>query len=244
MKARPKQRFPWISVSAVAAVLVVGVMAWLQIPVAPPSSKTGVPMPILGITPFNPKAAADVQAEQLAAYDPTPLFLPTAMNSGQKTSVADERRVVGGPFATLEPQLVFNKDKADLVFPALTSVPAGPVQGLTLADRREVPLVMGRTDGVGEKLSNRAGYLEAVRADGGRVVLALALSETANRPQGDWQPMELLGAVSRFGLVGGLVVTVSSGSDAVDDYFSAQLTRTVRVGERLSPGFYTFKIGP
>ena len=86
--------------------------------------------------------------------------------------------------------------------------------------------------------------MEAVEVGDNRVVLTLPLPETGDTPKGDWQPLELLGVVSRFGQVGGLMVTTSSGSDAVDDYFSTRLTRIVRVGERLPSGFYTFRIGP
>ena len=241
---RAKQRFPWVPVGAAAAVLVVGVAAWLQIPVVTPEAKTGAAMPRLVITRPDPGAKAAVLAEQLAAYDPTPLFLPTVMNSGQTTLPFGEKANAGGPFLDLEPLLVFDKQKADLTFPAIVAVPAGPVQGLTLANRREVPLVIGRTDYAGEQLPSRSGFMEAVRNGDNRVVLTLALPEAPLRPQVDWQPMELLGAISTSGLVGDLVVTVSSGSDVVDDYFSRQLARTVRVGERLQPGFYTFRVGP
>ena len=239
-----KQRFPWVVVSAAAAVVVVGVTAWLQIPVVTPAVKTGVPVPTLGFMRLDPKAAADVLAEQLAAYDPTPLFLPTGMNSQGKKLSAEEQANTGGPFSDLPPQLVFGKDRTNLEFAPIIEVPAGPVHGLALTDRREMPLAMGRADAVGGKLPGRSGVLEAVRAADHRVVFTQALPETDKQPEGDWQPMELLGAVSRFGLAGGLVVTVSSGSDAMDDYFNAQLTQVLRVGERLPPGFYTFRVGP
>ncbi len=239
-----KQRFPWIQVSAVASVLVLGVVAWLQIPVPAPAPKADKPMPVLGFVRLDPAARAEVMAEQLAAYDPTPLFLPTAMSSGQKTLFSEEKTNADGPFVTLPPQLVFSKEKANLVFKPVVDAPSGPVQGLALTDLHAFPLAIGRSDEVGEALVNRAGYLEAVKSGDGQIVLSLSLPETAKRPQGDWQPMELIGAVSGFGLVGGLLVTVSSGSDAVDDYFSAQLTKAVRIGERLPSGFYTFRIGP
>ena len=242
MKA--KQRFPWVVVAAVAAVVVVGVTAWLQIPVVMPMAKTGMPVPMLGFTRLDPAAAADVITEQLAAYDPTPLFLPTAMNSHGKKLSTEERANAGGPFTDLDPQLVFNKDRANLEFSPIIDVPTSPVRGLALTDCRERPLAMGRTDEVGAALPGRSGFLEAVRVRDNRVVLTLTLPETDKQPEVDWQPMQLLGSVSRFGLVGGLVVTISSGSDAMDDYFNAQLTRVLRVGERLPPGFYTFRVGP
>ena len=238
-----KQRFPWVSVSAVAAVLVVGVVVWLQIPRAPMSSQQGVSLPTLGFTKLDPSRTPEILAEQLAAYDPTPLFLPTAMNSSPPASLTDAQRNAEGPFAPLKASFIFAKGDASLNFPPDIAVPTSFVQGLDLADKRGTPLFLGRMDSVGKKLPHRVGYLEVVEAGSGRVVLSLSL-DTAAGPQGDWQPMELLGAVSRFGQVGSLVVTVSSGSDDVDDYFGSQLTQVVRIGARLPPGFYVFRIGP
>jgi len=155
---RARQRFPWIPVSAGAAVLVVGVAAWLQIPPAVPTPRAGEPMPALDFTRFDARAGEGALAERLAAYDPTPLFLPTPMNSGQKVLASEERRDTNGPFADLPPGLVFNESKADLDFPPIVAVPADPVEGLALADRREVPLVLGRTDGAGGNSRSGRGF--------------------------------------------------------------------------------------
>ena len=238
-----KQRFPWVSVSAVVAVMVVGVVVWLQIPQFPINSQQRASLPSLGFTKLDPSRTAEVLAEQLAAYDPTPLFLPTAMNSSQTAFLTDEQRNAEGPFAPLKTFFIFPEGDAGLNFPPTIAVPTSSVQGLDMADKRELPLFLGRMDSVGKKLSARVGYLEALEAGSGRVVLSLPL-DGADGPPGDWQPMELLGAVSRFGQVGSLVVTVSSGSDDVDDYFGSLLSQIVRVGARLSPGFYAFRIGP
>ena len=241
-----KQRFPWIQVSAAASVLVVGVVAWLQIPISTPAPAPEVDKPtlLLGFVRLDPAARVEVMTEQLAAYDPTPLFMPTAMGGVQKIMFSEEKTNADGPFAALPPRFVFNKVKASLVFKPVVDEPLGPMQGLSLTDSRAFPLAIGRSDEVGGALANRAGYLEAARSGDGQVVFSLSFPETAKRPQGDWQPMELIGAVSGFGLVGGLQVTVSSGSDAVDDYFSDQLTQAVKIGDRLPSGFYTFRIGP
>lgn len=239
-----KQRFPWVQVSAAASVLVVGVVAWLQIPISTPAPEADKSTLLLGFVRLDHAARSEVIAEQLAAYDPTPLFMPTAMGSVQKTMFSEEKTNADGPFAALPPRFIFNKEKASLVFKPVVDAPSGPMQGLSLTDSRAFPLAIGRSDGVGEALANRAGYLEAAKSGDGQVVFSLSLPETAKRPQGDWQPMELIGAVSGFGLVGGLQVTVSSGSDAVDDYFSDQLTQAVKIGDRLPSGFYTFRIGP
>jgi hypothetical protein len=240
---RVKQRFPWVAVSAVAATLVVGIVAWLQIP-SPGRPQSGAPLPALGFTRLDPSHAADVLAEQLAAYDPTPLFLPSEMNSSQALHLSETQRHAEGPFAALKVPLIFTAEKAGLDFPPLVAVPAGPVQGLNLANQQQASLVLGRMESAGKSLAGRGGYLEACEMGSGRVVWTLALPETADGPQGDWQPMELLGAVSRFGQIGSLVVTVSSGSDEVDEYFCSHLAQKIRIAERLPPGFYAFRVGP
>ena len=238
-----KQRFPWVSVSAAVAVLVVGVVVWLQIPQPPTGLAPRALLPTLGLMKFDRSHTPEVLAEQLAAYDPTPLFLPTAMNSGPMGLLADSQYNADGPFTPLSISFVFHEGDARLKFPSSIATPTSPIEGSGMADKRQTLMFLGRMDSVGEKLPPRVGYMEALEAGSGRVVLSLPL-EAADGPQGDWQPMELLGAVSRFGQVGSLVVTVSSGSDDVDDYFGSLLTQVVRIGVRLPSGFYDFRIGP
>jgi hypothetical protein len=56
--------------------------------------------------------------------------------------------------------------------------------------------------------------------------------------------MEFVAAVDPAGLVGPLVPTVRSGVEEVDNFFQNYLARTLRVGERLAPGFYRICVGP
>ena len=56
--------------------------------------------------------------------------------------------------------------------------------------------------------------------------------------------MEFIAAVDTAGLVGPLVPTVRSTDADVDDYFGRYLAETLRVGQRLAPGFYRISVGP
>ena len=56
--------------------------------------------------------------------------------------------------------------------------------------------------------------------------------------------MEFIAAVDAAGLVGSVVPTVSSGAGEVDEYFGRYLADTLRVGQRLAPGFYLISVGP
>lgn len=247
---KPQKRFPWVAAGAAAALLVVGTVAWLQIPAAPksvPSPSGGTALPTLTLTQADGDAgraaSANALAEKLSAYDPTVLFLPSAMNSGQKVFHPEGPSNDGGPFGDLGPRLVFNAQKAALPFPAVAATPAGPVEALTLIARRDAP-VIGRTDGEGGALPARLASVQAARPEDGRVVMALTLPLSAAAPQTDWRPLELVGAVSSTGLVGDLAVSESSGSAEVDAFFAGQLAKGTRVGERLSPGVYVFRVGP
>jgi hypothetical protein len=62
--------------------------------------------------------------------------------------------------------------------------------------------------------------------------------------KGGWAPVEFVARVDAAGLVGPLVVTERSGLEEVDVFFANYLARTLRVGERLAPGFYRICVGP
>ena len=238
-----KQRFPWVAVSAAVSAVVVASVAWLQVPAdSMPGVEAGT-LPALGLTRVGPASPQELLAEQLAAYDPTPMFIPSAMTSSDPELPADCRPWAGGPFAALPPELT---KTGPLKFPPVVPVPAVATDGLRLTERPDVPLSMARGDdsALGQGLAPRLGQLEAVDAESGRVALTLDLPVAADFPAGDWQPLELVGAVTREGLVGELVVTTSSGVDEIDAYFRFHLRKKVRIGVRLPEGFYTFRVGP
>jgi hypothetical protein len=238
---RTTQRFPWVAVSTVVAIVVVGAVAWLQPPSDAPNPAATANRPSLGLARIAPALSGELLAEQLAAYDPTPMFMPSAMNSSDPALPEGVKPGARGPFAIIEPE--FTKT-APLIFPPTVKVSVGSFEGLRLTERAGSPLAMGRLDSEGGGLENRAGRLEAVAASGGNVLLTLDIPSMPVPPEADWQPLELLGAVSRTGLVGELVVTSSSGFSEVDDFFRYQLKRNLRIGERLPEGFYAFRVGP
>ena len=236
-----KQRFPWVAVSAGVAVVIVAAVGWLQLPDGSWLQSAPAGLPSLGLTQIDASLPKELLAEQLAAYDPAPLFIPSPMNSNEPKLPDEAKAGARGPFAALPPELT---KKGPEAFPSPVLVPAAPVDGLRLTERSEAPLALGRGDGSVEPIKTRSGQVEAVNASSGKVVLALDLTALGGLPDGDWQPLELMGAVTRAGLAGDLVVTASSGSDEVDEYFRSHLKKNVRLGDRLSPGFYAFRVGP
>ncbi len=186
-------------------------------------------------------AAGDpVLAEDVALFDPATLFLPTRWNSSY---VAKAVRDPGAAFAAYPPKPVFSESAPLLALPE-PAVPASPAAALA-DDPPGVPLLgFGRVAAAVAPLAARGAFMEVVSAAGGRPILAEALTEAAPPPDAPWQPMEFMAAVDAAGLVGPLVATVSSGAAPVDAYFRRYLADTLKIGVRLSPGFYRISVGP
>lgn len=236
-----KQRFPWVGTSAVAAFGVVIATAGLELPGDFPTPETRASLPALALTGGGAGVSQELLAERLAAYDPAPLFIPSPMGSNDAALPEAVRRGAGGPFASLPPELT---KTGPLQFPSPVVVPRTPVEGLRLTERTDAPLALQRADTAGPAVAGRMARVDAVMADNGRILLTLNLPVAAGLPQTDWQPLELMGAVTRSGLTGDLVVTGSSGSDEIDEFFRSHLRKNVRIGERLPVGFYVFRVGP
>jgi hypothetical protein len=235
------QRFPWVAVSAVVALVLMIVVVALRVPESVDVPVAGPALPSLGLTRFGLDAPAELLAEQLAAYDPTPMYIPSAMNSNMPVIPPEALPGAGGPFAVLPPDLT---KTGVLKYPSSAPIPATAVGGLRLTERADAALVVGRVDTTGRELSSRAGQVEAVAIGGSVATLILDLPASLKVPGGDWQPLDLLGAVTRAGLVGELVVTASSGSEEIDDFFRSHLQKKENIGARLQPGFYAFRVGP
>lgn len=235
-----KQRFPWVAVSGVVALVVIAAVAGLRVPESVDAGRDGSPSTALVLTQRGTGASDTELSEQLAAYDPTPMFIPSEMSSAPVIPY-EAKPGAGGPFSALPPELT---KTGVLKFPPLVPPPTDSVAGLRLTERADAPLAIGRQDGAGQGLAPRTGQIEAVAIDLNRTSLKIDLPASLKVPIVDWQPLELMGAVTRAGLVGELVVTASSGSEEIDEFFRSHLRKNVRIDARLRPGFYAFRVGP
>jgi hypothetical protein len=230
----PKDSSIWI-VAAVTGVVGFCVLAFLVKVPEPHLQEVGKTPPSVGI--LDPVV---VKATMLS--DPTPLFLPTQFNSSRRDYVAREP---GGAFSGFQPKLTFDESQLALRKPADSGIPTSPAESLA-GDPPGAPFLgFGRRDPVTQPLSPRTAYVE-IRASGtGKLVFQAALDD-AHPPARSlpWQPMEFMAAVDPAGLVGPLVPTFRSGVDDVDAYFARYLADTLRVGQRLAPGFYRVVVGP
>jgi hypothetical protein len=174
--------------------------------------------------------------------DPTPLFLPTDFNSSRKDYTPREPV---GSFAGFDPKFAFADAELVLGLPPAATVPSSPAEALS-GDPPGAPYMgFDRSDVVVEPVSPRIAYVDIVNAESGRSVFAAPITDAHPPPASvPWQPMEFIAAVDAAGLVGPVVPTARSGVDDVDAYFSVYLSETLRVGQRLAPGFYRISVGP
>ena len=196
-------------------------------PAAPPGSPVGLVDPVV--------------IERTMLFDLTPLFLPTEYNSSRKDYVPSEP---GSSFTGFAWRRVFADSGLDLRLPEAQAVPANPAEALA-DDPPGAPFIgFGRRDLRVELLPPRGAYVEIVEAASGRRVFGEPVAYAHPPAAAPWRPMEFIAAVDSAGLVGSLVPTVRSGEGEVDEYFGRYLAETLRVGQRLAPGFYLVSVGP
>lgn len=231
----------WTLAGAIAfggVALVVALFRAPENPVRAPGAFSPVP-PVLVRADNGIDVAFD---EHKILADPTPLFLPTRWNAA-RTGVA--RPEPGATFEDYKPTYVAATVEGGLRldFPNPVTIAATPVEAL--ADAPGSLLIgIGRSAMTLPPLSERGAFVEIVADGTGQAVFRQALLDARPPSGGAWQPLEFLAHVNTMGLVGTLALTRRSGVEGVDDYFQRYLVQTLRVGQRLAPGFYRISVGP
>lgn len=198
----------------------------------------------VGLSIINGGAGESLLQQETTLRDPTPLFLPTPLNAGEGAIPTAEQREPGGGFSGYQPKLIFAENELQLQLKSPVAVPGSPVQAFGADQQTAADWGMGRLDSAATPLAKRGAFVEVLAAGDGRSLLAQALTEA--RPPGEtpWQPLQFLVGIDATGVVGSPILTESSRVAAVDRYFQNFVVETLRIGERLGPGFYRISIGP
>ncbi len=256
------RRWVW---AATGAVLVgVAIMALFSLP-KPTPRPTAVRNPSsIGLQKLAPGSALNDEATLL---DPTPLFLPTEWNATQKELAPPEP---SGSFQSfrVQPKWAFAesdfqlgrvasaagtvKTQNSVGLPDPVAVPAQAAEALVPGIPGSWLIGLGRSEPTIKVLAPRGAIVEIVATASGwpalsdqAMVPVQTLAAAARPPQGrSWQAMEFIAAVDAAGLAAPLIMTSRSGVEEVDAYFLDFLVRTLRVGDRLTPGFYRISVGP
>jgi hypothetical protein len=193
------------------------------------------------LQPADGKDAAFDETKTL--IDPTPLFLPTRWNAAPRSVARPEP---GATFENYPPPLssASTNDTLKFSLPPPVAVPATPLEALLADSPAPLFLGFGRADRPQPALPERGAFVKIIAEATGQGVFSQALVDAKPPGEGMWQPMEFLVAVDAAGMVGPLVVARRSDVEGVDNYFQRYLAQTLRVGQRLAPGFYRICVGP
>lgn len=209
------------------------------------SGPTPVAPPKVNIARLEEGMGDRVLREQATMFDPTPLFLPTEWNTGQRPLPAAVQRQPGQVFGTFEPKLMYGEAELTLPVGSERSLPASPVD-LLKESSHDPFLGFGLEDEPLTPLPFRKGFVEVRKVGTGEMVYARNLGGEVAPPTSrlDWQPAEFLVTVTVAGLLGQPADTASSDVEEVDAFFRDYLANTLRLGERLPPGIYRVVVGP
>jgi len=262
-------RWVWAVIGALG--VVVAMMLLLNVARAPVPVATPVrAKPAIELTERAARSALDDEATLL---DPTPLFLPTKWNAAQKDVAPPEpggtfqsyRFPAKQEFAETDLKLgpagsgglpgqppPASRLWTSIDLPDPVAVPQKPADTLASDPPGALALGIGRTDTPVAALPARGAFVEIERADSGEPALpeqamaqVQALAAAAHPPGGrPWMTMEFVAAIDAAGLAAPPAVSTQSGVEEVDVYFQNFLARTLRLGERLAPGFYRISIAP
>ena len=235
-----QKRFPWVAVSAVVALLLIWAVAMLPSVGEAPSLVKDAKLPRLGIARISQGDVTELLTEQIMAYDPAPLFIPSLMNSSGAELPMGIRPGLEGPFDELPARFTRS---VPLSFPSSLKIPRNSIEGLRRTGSYDSLLALARTEEVALKEESVVVGIEIFKVDGGEFVRSVDWSTHTVKKLEDWHPLELMGAVTLEGFVGELVVTTSSGSSEIDDNFRSLLKNNVLFEARLPVGFYTFRVG-
>jgi hypothetical protein len=258
--AGTNRRWMW----AVASALAVVVLVVLLFSVARAPAPTTAPVRAKPAIELAERAAKSALDDEATLLDPTPLFLPTKWNAAQKDVAPPEPggtfqsfRFPAKPgFADADLRLGRTETPAKLWtsidLPAPVAVPEKTAEALAPGASGALSLGFGRTETAIAVMPARGASVEIVASGTGEAALSTqamaqvrALAADARPPAGrPWQTMEFVAAIDAAGLAAPLVTTEHSGVDEVDAYFRNFLVRTLRLGERLAPGFYRISVGP
>ncbi len=179
-------------------------------------------------------------------FDLEPLFLPTTHNASVLSLPVQAIREPGSMSFLVPPKFVISESGGGISLADPIAVPAKPIEVLNLGEAPNPWPEVGRGDVDIVALEHRLAYVEVDSAKNGKILISEAVFNDAvsKPPTDDWAPMEFLVAIDTSGLVGEPVTTSSTTSDEVETFFRTFLTKQFQLGARLSPGFYTVRIGP
>jgi hypothetical protein len=209
-------------------------------------TKTDIDKPLVPSIEILGTTSNLLSSEDAWLNDPTPLFLPTRWSGAQLKPL---RILSGSDFSGFSPRLAFPTERLAVNIASPVVVPSSPALALNSKDPSNPAYGFGRSDDLHIVLASRVAWVKVSgMATGNRVYEKQILAkETPTAPtevlMHAYSPIEFSVAVDSTGFIGPILSTKRSGTQA-DQFFLDYLTHSLRIADRLPPGFYKISVGP
>jgi hypothetical protein len=240
-----------ITVKAIALLASLALLAFFFL-LAPPQPSTpaiqrNAAAAAVQLSRLDSATANQILREEAALRDPSPLFLPTPMNSSQAVSPRSILREPGDSFNRYSTKLVFPGGQLALQLPDPVTVPAKPADELGRIPWDRPFAGIGQSEQPRPQLEPREALLEVSKAGNGQIVLTKPLTGLSLPENIDWRPCEFIIQTDATGILGSAPLVQSSGSEAVDHAFTDYLEHhwiSAIQKARLPAGLYRIILGP
>jgi len=235
----------WVVLGFLVAGGIVSGLSLVAVPRAPEGTFLAQPAAPAGMILADLSTGEENEALQaeLSLKDPTPLFLPTAQNSGQVNALSAVDQAPGSSFDGFGAKLWYPVAANDLDLPDAVEVPADP---LVAVDGLGEPLALGelsRVETVARALPPRQALLQVLSVTSGEVLHEVVLQGPAEAGPLN-APLEAVMTVNSTGLqLRPTVIESPVGATVELDQVDLWLKES-RLESILRPGFYRILLGP
>lgn len=236
-----------LGLGLVAAAAISAFVLLLRLPQAPEKKGRNPRSAAVELSRMEGEGAGDRLREEVVLRDPTPLFLPTDLNSAQTVSPESRLREPGDSFAGYSAKFIYQDRETPLPLPDPVATPARPAEELARTSWDRPFPGIGQSKEPVAPLSSRAALLSISAAQGGGFNDSLVINDLVIPENLDYRPCEFLVQANATGLVGAPPLLQSSGSDVVDRLFGDYLANHwawVEQKTKIPPGSYRIIMGP
>ncbi len=219
-------------------------LSLIRLPESDPRSVRGGEVTgAVGLAELPLPSSDDNSMTGLLLQDPTPLFLPTQLNSGRVDAAMTTERSPGTSFGPIPAKLLFSETDVQLAIPEVVAIPSSALS-VVVDDTETLALTeLSRADLNSKPLRKRDGRLEVLSVSSGRALWSVDIAESSFRAKLE-APWELLLAVTSSGSIGNPTVVNAGEGNGIDLGELSKVLEETHLGARLTPGIYRILLGP
>jgi hypothetical protein len=197
----------------------------------------------VGLVEFPSPQESDGSLTGFLLHDPTPLFLPTELNSGRVDPGMTRERSPGTSFESIPAKHLFAEINIKLAIPEVVAIPASALNVVIDAHESIILTELSRIETPAAALKKRVGRLQVLSIESGLELWATDLVEPSLTTPLE-APWEFILAITTSGAVGSPVVVSGGEGNGIDLLEVARVFKGLNLGARFTPGIYRILLGP